>query len=272
MNPGPPGTPDGAPPDALTVTELTVAYGPVRALRAVSLRVPAGGAVAVLGANGAGKSTLLRAISGVLPFHGGEIRGGRIEADGRDLRGRRADAIVADGIVQVPEGRQIFARMTVAENLRAGALTASRRGVAETYDLVMRLFPVLAERQRQRAGLLSGGEQQMLAIGRALMARPRLLLLDEPSLGLAPIVIDRIADTIRDIRRQDIAILLIEQNAALALDLASHAYVLEVGRVALSGPAAELAATDEVRRRYLGDNGEIDDVRAATRPLARWAG
>ncbi|WP_067833115.1 ABC transporter ATP-binding protein [Actinomadura kijaniata] len=258
---------------ALTVRDLTVDYGPVRALRGVSLEVPEGGLVTVLGGNGAGKSTLLRAVSGVLAFHGGAVREGEVLVDGVSLRGRRPDQIVARGVVHVPEGRQVFARMTVGENLRAGALGArDRRRVAAARDRVLRLFPVLAERERQRAGLLSGGEQQMLAIGRALMAGPRLLLLDEPSLGLAPIMIDRIAETVRAVNREGIAILLIEQNAALALRLADHAYVLEVGRVALSGPADRLADSPEVRDRYLGlvpEEAPADE--AAAPALARWS-
>ncbi|GAA4142491.1 ABC transporter ATP-binding protein [Actinomadura keratinilytica] len=261
---------------ALSVSGLTVDYGPVRALREVSLEVPEGGFVAVLGGNGAGKSTLLRAVSGVLGFHGGTVRAGDITAGGRPLRGLRPDQIVAAGVVQVPEGREVFARMTVGENLRAGALGVrrDRRRTAAIRARVLELFPVLAERDRQKAGLLSGGEQQMLAIGRALMAEPRLLLLDEPSLGLAPIMVERIAETIAAINRHGTAVLLIEQNAALALELAAHAYVLEVGRVALSGPSAELAASEEVRRRYLGGADADDDEPAGVpeRTLARWAG
>ncbi|MFB4318254.1 ABC transporter ATP-binding protein [Actinomadura sp. 21ATH] len=264
-------------PPALTVTDLTVDYGPVRALREVSLTVPEAGFAAVLGSNGAGKSTLLRAVSGVLPYHGGTVRSGAVTAAGTALHGRRADQIVRQGVVQVPEGREVFARMSVADNLRAGALGArDRRSVAAARERVLRLFPVLAEREKQRAGLLSGGEQQMLAIGRALMAEPRLLLLDEPSLGLAPIMIGRIAETIRAINGEGIAVLLIEQNATLALQLASYAYVLEVGAVALEGPAAELAASAEIRDRYLGVSQEAteDEIAAAgpARTLARWSG
>ncbi|MEU6742810.1 ABC transporter ATP-binding protein [Streptosporangium sandarakinum] len=264
----------------LVVRDLAVGYGPVTALRGVSLEVPRGSVVAVLGGNGAGKSTLLRAVSGTLRFHRGGIMAGEISFGGRRLSGADPSAVVACGVVQVPEGRRIFARMTVAENLRAGALGArgarGRRAAAEARDRVLTLFPVLAERARQRAGLLSGGEQQMLAIGRALMAGPVMLLLDEPTLGLAPMAAARIAATVREINAQGTTVLLVEQNAALALSLARHAYVLEVGEVALSGPAAELAASDEVRRRYLGIG---DDPAApaggapAARPaLARWPG
>jgi branched-chain amino acid transport system ATP-binding protein len=266
-------------PPALAVTDLTVDYGPVRALREVSLLVPEGGFVAVLGGNGAGKSTLLRAISGVLPFHGGALRGGVVTAAGTQLSGRRPDQIVRQGVVQIPEGRDVFARMTVAENLRAGALGArDRKAVAAARERVLRLFPVLGEREKQRAGLLSGGEQQMLAIGRALMAEPRLLLLDEPSLGLAPIMIGRIAETISAINAEGIAVLLIEQNAALALEHASYAYVLEVGAVALEGSAQELVASPEIRDRYLGitggDEGDEADLAAAgpVKTLTRWSG
>jgi ABC-type branched-subunit amino acid transport system ATPase component len=208
--------------------------------------------VAVLGGNGAGKSTLLRAISGTLPFAGGSVDGGTILLAGRRLRRPDPAAVVRAGVVQVPEGRQIFEHLTVEENLRAGGLVSGRRFRATARDRVYELFPVLRQRSGQRAGLLSGGEQQMLAIGRALMAAPRLLLLDEPSLGLAPQMVERIAEVIAEIHRQGTSVLLVEQNAALALDLADAAYVLEVGRVALHGTAAQLAATDEVRDRYLG--------------------
>ncbi|WP_406319771.1 ABC transporter ATP-binding protein [Streptosporangium sp. NBC_01639] len=261
----------------MVVRELAVNYGPVTALRGISLSVPRGSIVAVLGGNGAGKSTLLRAVSGTLRFHRGGIAAGEIVFDRTRLSGVAASAVVGRGVVQVPEGRRIFARMTVEENLRAGALGArDRRAAAEAKEGVLALFPVLAERARQRAGLLSGGEQQMLAIGRALMARPRMLLLDEPTLGLAPMMAARIADTVREINARGTTVLLVEQNAAMALSLASHAYVLEVGEVVLSGAAADLARSDEVRRRYLGIEDEDEGVSpagpAAGRPvLARWS-
>ncbi|MFD3514966.1 ABC transporter ATP-binding protein [Streptomyces sp. NPDC058657] len=262
---------------ALEVRGLSVGYGPVRALHEVSLDVPAGAVVAVLGGNGAGKSTLLRAISRTLGYHRGAVTGGTVRYGGRDLGGTSAARVVAGGIVQVPEGRQVFARMTVADNLRAGALgspggrDAARRALARVHEL----FPVLADRARQHAGLLSGGEQQMLAMGRALMSGPRLLLLDEPSLGLAPLMAARIAETVRHINTTGTSVLLVEQNAALALRLATTAYVLDVGEVALHGPAAELAASDEVRRRYLGvvDETAAEDAgRAQSAPaaLSRW--
>ncbi|WP_156722209.1 ABC transporter ATP-binding protein [Streptomyces apocyni] len=264
---------------ALEVRDLVVGYGPVRALRAVSLEVPEGSVVTVLGGNGAGKSTLLRAISRALSFHGGAVTGGTVHFGGRPLHSLPPDRVVAAGVSQVPEGRQVFARMTVDDNLRAGALGSrgDRPAKAAALRRVRELFPVLAERSGQRAGLLSGGEQQMLAVGRALMASPRLLLLDEPSLGLAPLMAARIADTIREINSQGTSVLLVEQNAALALRLASYAYVLEVGEITLSGPADELAASDEVRRRYLGvvDEDAAADASQAdtTHPvLSRWEG
>ncbi|MCM1973500.1 MULTISPECIES: ABC transporter ATP-binding protein [unclassified Streptomyces] len=262
---------------SLHVRELSIGYGPVRALRSVSLDVPAGAVVVVLGGNGAGKSTLLRAVSRTLGFHRGAVTGGSISFDGRPLDGLTPDRVVAAGVVQVPEGRKVFTRMTVADNLRAGALggrAGSRADTARSLARVHELFPVLAQRARQRAGLLSGGEQQMLALGRALMARPRLLLLDEPTLGLAPKMAATIAETITEINASGASVLLVEQNAALALRLSSHAYVLEVGEVTLDGPAPELAASDEVRRRYLGITDEAAPDAAAAgarRELRRWS-
>lgn len=260
----------------LAVRGLSVSYGrAVRALREVSLDVPAGSVTAVLGANGAGKSTLLRAISGTLPFHRGAVDAGTVRLGGRSLVGLHPSTVVAAGVVQVPEGRRVFGRLSVEENLRAGALGAPTRAeAAKARTRVLRLFPLLAERARQRAGLLSGGEQQMLAIGRALMACPSVLLLDEPTLGLAPLMAERIAETVREINLQGTAILLIEQNAALALELSSSAHVLEVGAVTLHGPSEELAASDEVRRRYLGVGGEEAGSRDGEDgpALGRWAG
>jgi ABC-type branched-subunit amino acid transport system ATPase component len=243
----------------LAVRELEVSYaGSVRALHGVSVAVPEGAVAAVLGSNGAGKSTLLRAVSGTLAYARGAIVAGSIEYAGGRLDGADPAAIVRAGLVQVPEGRQVFADLTVAENLRAGGLATPRSARRAARERVYDLFPVLRERGGQRAGLLSGGEQQLLAIGRALMAAPRLLLLDEPSLGLAPLMVERIGAVIAEINRQGTTVVLVEQNAALALELADIAYVLEVGRVALSGPAAELAATDQVRDRYLGTGAGPD--------------
>ena len=229
----------------------------MRALRRVSMSVPEGSVVAVLGANGAGKTTVLRAISGTLPMQNGAVDAGTIRFEDRDVSGINAGEIVRAGIVQVPEGRRIFGELTVDENLRAGAMTVrDGQARARAHERVLELFPRLAERRRQRAVLLSGGEQQMLAIGRALMSEPKLLLLDEPSLGLAPKVVEQIAEVIQEINRQGIAVVLVEQNAAMALDAASVAYVLEVGEVTLHGPAAELARSSEVQERYLGIAGD----------------
>jgi ABC-type branched-subunit amino acid transport system ATPase component len=250
----------------LEVEDLHVSYGGVRALRGVSLTVPERGIVAVLGNNGAGKSTLLRTMSGVLSLQGGVVDRGVVRLDGEALTRVDPADVVRAGVVQVPEGRRVFSDLTVEENLRAGGLSAKgRANKAAARERVFELFPRLEERRAQRAGLLSGGEQQMLAIGRALMSEPRVLMLDEPSLGLAPQFVERVAEIIRRISEQGTAVLLVEQNAAMALEVADHAYVLEVGAVTLHGPAAELAASDEVRTRYLGVVAEDADV--TVRPL-----
>jgi branched-chain amino acid transport system ATP-binding protein len=266
--------------ESLVIHELTVTYGrSVQALRQVSLEVPAGSVVTLLGANGAGKSTLLRAVSGTLPLHKGTIDSGSVTFGGKALNGKDSSAPVRYGVVQVPEGRRVFQSMSVAENLRAGELGApkkSRAAVAATRERVFSLFPRLADRRHQAAGLLSGGEQQMLALGRALMAEPRLLLLDEPSLGLAPQVVERVGETITHINQLGVGVLLVEQNAALALQLSDYAYVLEVGQVRLKGAATELAGSDEVRRLYLGeipeDPAEAGPAAAARPVLTRWVG
>jgi branched-chain amino acid transport system ATP-binding protein len=227
--------------------------GAVQALRGVSLSVPEGAVLAVLGNNGAGKSTLLRALSGTLGEHNGAVASGSIEFRGRVLDGADAAAIARRGLVQVPEGRRVFGNLTVEENLRAGGLAAPDKGKrAQARAWVDELFPILRERASQRAGLLSGGEQQMLAIGRALMASPAVLLLDEPSLGLAPQIVGRVGEVIREINGRGVTVVLVEQNAAMALAVADRAVVLEVGQVALDGPAGELAESEAVRERYLG--------------------
>jgi branched-chain amino acid transport system ATP-binding protein len=236
----------------LQVQNLEVVYDDVMlVLRGVSLRVPAGQIVALLGANGAGKTTLLRAICGLLDPHDGEITKGSVTLDDRPLRGLRPAAVVRRGVAQVMEGRRTFAELTVEENLRIGGHTNPGQR-KEGLERVFGLFPVLAARRRDTAGYLSGGEQQMLAIGRALMARPRFLLLDEPSLGLAPRLVEQIRDLIQEINRQGTAVLLVEQNATMALSIASHGYVLETGKVVLDKPAAELLADEDIREFYLG--------------------
>ena len=227
----------------LEVENLHVAMGPQEILRGVSLAVGAGEIVAVLGSNGVGKTTLMRAVSGIYP-----IRSGAIRFMGENIAGRRAHEIVARGLLQAPEGRQIFATMSVRENLVLGG---GDKGL-ESLDEVLRLFPVLGERLGQKAGSLSGGEQQMLTIARALMRRPRLLLLDEPSLGLAPKLVRRIFDLVSEIRARGVPILLVEQNARAALAVADRAYVMEAGRIALAGPARELAADPRILEAYLG--------------------
>jgi ABC-type branched-subunit amino acid transport system ATPase component len=254
----------------LEVTDLHASYGGVRALRGVSVKVREGEIVAVLGNNGAGKSTLMRAISNTLALHGGTVAGGTMRLRDRDLAALGPAAVVRAGVVQVPEGRRIFGDLTVEENLRAGTFgRTGREGVAEAHQRVLDLFPRLAERRGQHASLLSGGEQQMLAIGRALMSDPKLLLLDEPSLGLAPQLVDKIGEIIQQINEQGTSVVLVEQNAAMALKIAHHAVVLEVGQVALARDAAELAASHEVRERYLGIAGEEDIKKVTAEPIER---
>ncbi len=234
----------------------TVYHGVVRVLRGVSLEVPMGGIVALLGPNGAGKTTTLRAITGLLDIHEGEVTKGVIELEGLSLVGRRADAIVRMGVAQVMEGRRVFAELSVEENLLAGAVTAPREQVRDNLEKFLGRFPILSNRRRQAAGYLSGGEQQMLAIARALMSRPRLLLLDEPSLGLAPRIVEDVAKLIREINKEGVSILLVEQNAGVALELADHAYVLETGKIVLDGTADALKEDADVQEFYLGMGGE----------------
>ena len=240
----------------LSVTNLEVVYHSVlRVLNGVSLEVPAGRVVALLGPNGAGKTTTLRAVTGLLRIHDGRVTKGRILVEGEDCTGERPERVVRRGVAQVMEGRRIFPELSVRENLLAGGYPLpsgrARRELARAYER----FPLLAERRNQTAGYLSGGEQQMLAIARALMSRPRLLLLDEPSLGLAPAVVARVAALISAVGEEEVSVLLVEQNAAMALDLASHAYVLENGRIALDGSADELRADRDVQEFYLGGGG-----------------
>jgi branched-chain amino acid transport system ATP-binding protein len=232
----------------LELSKVAAGYGQFTALWDVSLRVTGGEAVAVVGPNGAGKTTLLRVISGLIP-----LRSGHLVFEGASLDGRRAHEIVAHGIAHVPEGRRIFPALTVADNLKMGAfLPSARRGFRENLERVYALFPVLAERQAQRAGSLSGGEQQMLAIGRALMSRPKLILLDEPSMGLAPVMVLRLFDLIRRVRDEGYTILVVEQNVRQVLKLVDRAYLLEVGRIRMQGRADELSEQEFVRKAYVG--------------------
>ncbi len=231
----------------LEVNNINVYYGSIHAIKDISFEVNAGEIVTLIGANGAGKSTTLQTISGLL-----RSKTGGITFNGRPLGGVPAHKIVSMGIAQVPEGRRIFQQMTVEENIEMGAFTLPGAEYAERAENVFNHFPRLKERRKQIAGTLSGGEQQMLAMGRALMSRPRLLLLDEPSMGLAPLLIREIFNIIVDINKTGTTVLLVEQNANMALSIAHRAYVLETGRIALSGDAKELAASEEVRKAYLG--------------------
>ncbi|MGH1484112.1 MAG: ABC transporter ATP-binding protein [Geminicoccales bacterium] len=232
----------------LEVRNAAVRYGKVTAIRDLSISVPDGGIVTIIGGNGAGKTTTLRAISGLAKLAAGEIY-----FDGEQIDRLPADRVVAAGVVHVPEGRRVFPNLTVEENLYTGAfLRRDQAGIATDLEMVYERFPRLRERRRQRAKMMSGGEQQMLAIGRALMAKPRLLLMDEPSMGLAPVIIEDIAKIILDISAEGVPVVLVEQNAELALKLADYAYVLETGALTLEGKAEDLHDNDHVRAAYLG--------------------
>lgn len=258
----------------LAVENLEVVYEDViLVVKGVSLTVPDGAIVALLGPNGAGKTTILRAITGLLDVHRGKITKGTITLDGQDITGQPAPAVVRAGVGQVMEGRRIFREFTVEENLRVGGHSVSRGDIAEGLQRVYDMFPILAERRRAVAGYLSGGEQQMLAIGRALMAKPRVLLLDEPSLGVAPKIVAQVRDLVQQINEQGTSVLLVEQNAAMALSIATHGYVLETGRMVMDKPAAALREDDDVREFYLGlrgeERGSLRDVKQYRR-RKRW--
>jgi len=245
----------------LEISGLSVRYGAVRALHDVTLDVERGRSVALLGANGAGKTTTLRAIGGLLAYHGGCVVSGEIRFEGRSTGGADASSLVGGGIAQALEGRRVFAELTVGENLRVGAFAARgprRQGAVR--DEMLELFPILGERLAQRAGLLSGGQQQMLAIARSIMAQPRLLLLDEPSLGLAPIVVAEIADALRRINARGTSILLADQNTTLALRATDHAYLLESGRLRTHGQTEQLVLDDTLRASYLGTSRGHEQV------------
>lgn len=233
----------------LKVDSIHTFYGQIEALKGISIEVNEGEIVTLIGANGAGKSTTLKTISGQLtPAEGA------IEFEGESLVGTAAHLVTAKGIIQVPEGRRIFPRMSVLENLEMGAyLRKDKAGVLEDMDKAFELFPRLADRRSQKGGTLSGGEQQMLAMARAMMARPRLLMLDEPSMGLAPVIVDVIFETIKKLNSEGMTILLVEQNAAMALQTANRGYVLETGKVALEGPGMDLLHNEQVRKTYLGE-------------------
>lgn len=232
----------------LNINNIDVFYGNIQALRGMSLEVNEGEIVTLIGANGAGKSTLLKTISGLL-----KPKQGDIVFDGKSIVGKQAQSIVKLGLSHVPEGRRVFANMSVEENLQLGAfLRRDKQGIKQDMEKVYELFPRLLERQKQLSGTLSGGEQQMLAMGRALMAKPKLLLLDEPSMGLAPLLVKQIFSIIEEINKSGTTILLVEQNANLALSIANRAYVVETGRIVLSGDAKELTSSEEIKNAYLG--------------------
>jgi branched-chain amino acid transport system ATP-binding protein len=233
----------------LTLEDVHVYYGNVHALKGVSLHVERGEVVTLIGSNGAGKTTTLRAIVGL-----NRPRSGRILLEGERIDGRPVHEVVALGVCQSPEGRRVFPRMSVRENLDMGAFTRHGHDVTADFDRVYELFPILKERQRQAAGTLSGGEQQMLAIGRALMAQPKVLLLDEPSLGVGPVLVERLYETLAEINKQGTTILLVEQNANKALALATRGYVLETGEIVLSDTASALRDNEQVRKAYLGED------------------
>ena len=232
----------------LALEQLQVAYGGIRAVKGIDLTVEPNETVCLIGANGAGKTTTLKAITGLV-----RAAAGRVVYDGDEITGRRVHEIARRGLALVPEGRGVFAQLTIEENLAMGAFARAHGGIAGDIERVFTLFPRLKERRRQTAGTLSGGEQQMLAIGRALMSRPRLLLLDEPSMGLAPLMVERIFEVIRHIAAEGVTLLLVEQNARLALEASHRAYVLEGGLVTLSGPARELLGDARIREAYLGE-------------------
>ncbi len=238
----------------LDVANLEVVYNDViLVLRGLSLNVPDGKIVALLGSNGAGKTTTLRAISGLLDVHKGEVTKGTVTWKDRPIQHDNAADIVRSGITQVMEGRRVFAELTVEENLRTGGFTNNNKASRESsFERIMEMFPVLKERLSSTAGYLSGGEQQMLAIGRALMADPELLILDEPSLGLAPLLVEQVRDVIVDINKQGVSVLLIEQNAAMALSIADYGYIMETGKIVMDGDAAKLNADEDVQEFYLG--------------------
>ncbi|HWT92209.1 MAG TPA: ABC transporter ATP-binding protein [Solirubrobacteraceae bacterium] len=260
----------------LAVRNVEVVYNDIAlVLRGVSMEVPQGQVVALLGANGAGKTTLLRAVTGLLGVHRGKVTKGQVDFEGAKVSGLDPATVVKRGIAQVMEGRRIFQELTVDENLRAGGFTQRRgKGSSENHDRVLDLFPVLKERRRSTAGYLSGGEQQMLAMGRAMMASPRLLLLDEPSLGLAPKLVEQIRDLVVTINQEGTSVLLVEQNATMALSIAQRGYVMETGRVVKEGAASDLLADQDIQEFYLGGGGEsrrsFRDVKSYRR-RKKWA-
>ncbi len=256
----------------LDVANLEVVYNDViLVLRGLSLEVPDGKIIALLGSNGAGKTTTLRAISGLLGVHEGQVTKGTVTWKGNEIQGSEASKIVTSGITQVMEGRRIFAELTVDENLRTGAFTNKDKGSRDSaYNRAMELFPVLKERRNSTAGYLSGGEQQMLAIGRAMMSDPELLILDEPSLGLAPLLVEQIRDIIVDINKQGVSVMLIEQNAAMALSIADYGYIMETGKIVMDGDADKLRNDEDVQEFYLGLHTDESGERKSFRDVKHY--
>jgi len=249
------------------ISDLEVAYGPIVALSGVTIDVPKGSFISVIGANGAGKTTLVRTITGVLWLQGGKVKSGDVIMNGSSVVGEKSSRIVRAGVGQVPEGRMLFGNLTVEENLRCGAATRRHRDeIEETLDWVWGLFPQLAKLQKQTAGLLSGGEQQMVAVGRALMSKPQLLVCDELSLGLAPLIVQQLFELLRVPNEEDgVSVLVIEQNARLALKYSSYCYAFELGRVALEGPSETLRENSEIQEMYLGGSGDSREIYAKVR-------
>ncbi|MDW3180266.1 MAG: ABC transporter ATP-binding protein [Acidimicrobiia bacterium] len=256
----------------LEVSNLEVVYNEViLVLRGLSIEVPDGQIVALLGANGAGKTTTLRAISGLLDVHEGDITKGTVTFEGELISGKSPSHVVKAGVTQVMEGRRVFAELTVDENLRTGAFTnKDKASVKAAYEKTMDLFPILAQRRESTAGYLSGGEQQMLAIGRAMMADPKLLILDEPSLGLAPLLVEQIRDIVVDINKSGVSVLLIEQNAAMALSIADYGYIMETGKIVLDGDAEKLRQDEDVQEFYLGLHAGEDGERKSFRDVKHY--
>lgn len=252
----------------LEIKNLEAFYGPIMAIRGVSLEVNKGDVVTVLGANGAGKTTLLKTISGIMDPEKGDIL-----FEGRAIQGQEPHKLVHDGIIHVPEGREVFPLLTVEENLKLGAYTRndSAAEIAKDHDMVFEYFPILAERRNQEAGTLSGGQQQMLAIGRGLMGRPRVMLLDEPSLGLSPLLVQEIFAILKRLNAEEhVTMMLVEQNAAVALDLANRGYVMELGRLVMSGTSEELQASEDIQSFYLGHTDESDRAERRWKRKKTW--
>jgi len=257
----------GGSEEGMFISDLEVAYGPIVALSGVTIDVPKGSFISVIGANGAGKTTLVRTVTGVLWLQGGKVKSGDVVMNGSSIVGEKSSRIVRAGVGQVPEGRMLFGNLTVEENLRCGAATRRHRDeIEETLDWVWELFPQLAKLQKQTAGLLSGGEQQMVAVGRALMSKPQLLVCDELSLGLAPLIVQQLFELLRVLNEEDgVSVLVIEQNARLALKYSSYCYAFELGRVALEGPSETLRENSEIQEMYLGGSGDSREIYAKVR-------